>query len=170
VICILLAAFAMNLLPVRFAALALILLSFAFFILEAKFATHGVLGIAGIVTMVFGALLLVDAPIPQMRVHLWTALAVSIPLGLITVFLMNLALKARANKIVTGEQGLIGEVGVAHTALSPNGKVFVHGELWDAVASGEIAPGQTVIVQRVDGLQLQVEPTAVPQRTPAGVV
>ncbi len=170
VICILLAAFAMNLLPVRFAALALILLSFAFFILEAKFATHGVLGIAGVITMVFGALLLIDAPIPQMRVHLWTALAVSIPLGLITVFLMNIALRARANKIVTGEQGLIGEVGVAHTVLAPSGKVFVHGELWDAVASGEIAPGQTVIVRRVDGLQLQVEPTTVPQRTPAGVV
>lgn len=167
VICILLAAFAMNLLPVRFAALALILLSFAFFILEAKFATHGVLGIAGVVTMVFGALLLVDAPIPQMRVHLWTALAVSIPLGLITVFLMNIALKARANKVVTGEQGLIGEVGVAHTPLSPNGKVFVHGELWDAVATEEIAPGQTVIVCSMDGFQLQVEPTTVPQRTPA---
>jgi len=170
VICILLAAFAMNLLPVRFAALALILLSFAFFILEAKFATHGVLGIAGVVTMVFGALLLIDAPIPQMQVHLWTALAVSIPLGLITVFLMNIALKARANKVVTGEQGLIGEVGVAHTALSPSGKVFVHGELWDAIAAGEIAPGQTVVVRRVDGLQLQVEPTTVPQRTPSGVV
>ena len=170
VICILLAVFALNLLPTRFAAIGLILASFILFALEAKYATHGVLGIGGIVTMVLGGLLLVDSPIPEMRVHLLTAMAVSVPLGLITIFLMNIALKARANKVVTGEQGLIGEVGVAHTALSPSGKVFVHGELWDAVASGEIAPGQTVIVRRIDGFQLQVEPTTVPQRTPAGVV
>jgi membrane-bound serine protease (ClpP class) len=167
VIFILLAVFAFNLLPVRFAAVVLILVSFVLFALEAKFATHGVLGIGGIATMVLGGLLLVDAPIPEMRVHLWTALAVSIPLGLITVFLMNIALRARANKIVTGEQGLIGEIGVAHTALSPNGKVFVHGELWDAVTSGEVAPGQPVVVRQVDGLQLQVEPTTVAQRTTA---
>jgi membrane-bound serine protease (ClpP class) len=167
VIFVLLAVFAFNLLPVRFAAVVLILVSFVLFALEAKFATHGVLGIGGIATMVLGGLLLVDAPIPEMRVHLWTALAVSIPLGLITVFLMNIALRARANKIVTGEQGLIGEIGVAHTALSPNGKVFVHGELWDAVTSGEVAPGQPVVVRQVDGLQLQVEPTTVAQRTTA---
>src|SRR5262249_17005770 len=103
-------------------------------------------------------LLLVDAPIPEMRVHLFTALAVSLPLGIITVFLMSIALKARANKIVTGPQGLIGEVGMAQTALSPQGKVFVHGEIWDAVGSTTIPSGQMVVIRKVDGLQLQVEP------------
>jgi membrane-bound serine protease (ClpP class) len=164
---ILLAVFALNLLPTRFAAVVLILASFVLFALEAKFATHGVLAIGGIVTMVLGALLLVDAPIPEMRVHLWTALAVSIPLGLITAFLMTLALKARRNKVVTGEQGLIGETGVAQTALSPQGKVFVHGELWDALSSVNIAPGERVTVRRVDGLQLEVEPVRSVERTPA---
>jgi membrane-bound serine protease (ClpP class) len=159
VIGILLAAFAFNLLPTRFAALALILMSFVLFALEAKFTTHGVLAIGGIVTLTLGALMLVDAPIPEMRVHLVTALAVSIPLGIITVFLMSIALKARANKVVTGTQGLIGEVGLAQTALSPQGKVFVHGELWDAVSSSRVESGEAVVVRQVDGLQLRVDPT-----------
>ena len=160
VIFILVAIFALNLLPTRFAALVLILASFALFALEAKFATHGILAIGGIATLTLGGLLLVDAPIPEMRVHLLTALAVSIPLGIITVFLMSIALKARANKIVTGIQGLVGEVGVAQTALSPQGKVFVHGEIWDAVASANVPPGQNVIVRAVDVLQLRVDPRA----------
>ncbi len=157
VIFILLAAFALNLLPVRFAALILILLSFALFALEAKFASHGVLGLGGVATLTLGGLLLVDSPIPEMQVHLLTALAVSIPFGVITVFLMRLALKARANKVMTGAQGLIGETGIAQTALSPAGKVFVHGELWDAVASASLPSGQLVVVRKVDGLQLQVD-------------
>src|SRR6266700_3707124 len=164
VVFILLAVFALNLLPTRFAAVVLILASFILFALEAKFMTHGVLAIGGIVTMVLGALLLVDAPIPEMRVRLGTALAVSIPLGAITATIMSLALKARRNKVVTGAQGLVGETGIAQTALSPTGKVFVHGELWDAVSSAHIAPGQRVVVRRVDGLQLEVEPVV--QRSP----
>ena len=159
IVFILLAVFALNLLPVRFAAVVLIFASFALFALEAKFAAHGVLAIGGIVTMVLGGLLLVDAPIPEMRVHLLTALAVSIPLGGITVFLMSIALKARANKVVTGAQGLVGEIGIAQTALSPRGKVFVHGEIWDAMSSSGVPAGQAVVVLGVDGLQLRVEPS-----------
>src|SRR2546428_2664095 len=170
VIFILLAICALNLLPVRFAAFVLILASFVLFALEAKFATHGVLAIGGMVTMVLGGLLLVDAPIPEMRVRLLTALAVSIPLGGITVFLMSIALKARANKVITGAQGLVGEIGVAQTPLSPQGKIFVHGELWDAVASANVPPGQTVVVRKVDGLQLQVDPVASVERTPAATM
>jgi membrane-bound serine protease (ClpP class) len=158
VVFILVAAFALNLLPTRFAALILILGAFALFAAEAKFATHGVLTIGGIALLTLGGLLLVDSPIPEMRVHLLTALAVSIPLGLITAFLMTIALRARRNKVVTGEQGLVGETGVVRTALSPQGKVFVHGELWDAVSSSPLPAGQLVIVRRVHGLTLQVDP------------
>ncbi|HTE87606.1 MAG TPA: nodulation protein NfeD [Terriglobales bacterium] len=170
VVFILLAVFALNLLPTRFAAVVLILASFVLFALEAKFASHGVLAIGGIVTMVLGALLLVDSPIPEMRVHLLTALAVSIPLSIITVFLMSIALKARANKIVTGAQGLVGEIGIAQTPLSPQGKVFIHGEVWDAVSSTNIPAGQTVVVRQVDGLKIQVDPVSSTQRTPAAIV
>jgi len=158
VVFILLAIFALNLLPTRFAAVVLILASFVLFALEAKFATHGVLAIGGITTLVIGGLLLVDAPIPEMRVKLATALAVSIPLGVITVFLMTIALRARANKVVTGAEGLVGEVAVAQTALAPAGKVFVHGEIWDAVASENVSPGEKIVVQKVDGLELKVKP------------
>jgi membrane-bound serine protease (ClpP class) len=165
VVFLLLAAFALNLLPTRFAALALILGAFILFALEAKFASHGVLTTGGILLLVLGALLLVDAPIPEMRVHLWTALAVSIPFGVITAFLMSIAVKARRNKVVTGTQGLAGEVGVARTALHPSGKVFVHGELWDAVALTAVEPGTQVVVRSVDGLRLQVEPIAATERT-----
>jgi membrane-bound serine protease (ClpP class) len=158
VVFILLAIFALNLLPTRFAAVVLILASFVLFALEAKFASHGVLAIGGITTLVIGGLLLVDAPIPEMRVKLATALAVSIPLGAITVFLMSIALRARRNKVVTGAEGLVGEVAIAQTGLAPAGKVFVHGELWDAVAPGNVSAGEKVVVRKVDGLQLQVEP------------
>jgi membrane-bound serine protease (ClpP class) len=158
VVFILLAAFALNFLPTRFAALGLILGAFALFAAEAKFTTHGVLTIGGIVLLTLGGLLLVDSPIPEMRVHLLTALAVSIPLGLITAFLMTIAVRARRNKVVTGAQGLIGQTGVAQTVLAPEGKVFVHGELWDAVATSPLPPGQLIVVRRIDGLTLQVEP------------
>jgi len=169
VVFILLAVFALNLLPVRFAAVALILSSFVLFALDAKFMTHGVLSIGGIVMMVLGALLLVDAPIPEMRVHLATALAVSIPLGGITAFVMALALKARRNKVVTGQQGLIGETGVAQTPLTPAGKVFVHGELWDSISSAVVPQGERIVVRAVDGLLLHVDPIEVGATIPGQV-
>jgi membrane-bound serine protease (ClpP class) len=159
VVFILLAIFALHLLPIRFAAVVLIFASFVLFALDAKFGTHGALAVGGIATLVIGALLLVDSPIPEMRVKLLTALAVSIPLGVITVFLMTIALRARAGKVVTGAEGLIGEVGIAQTALAPAGKIVVHGEIWDAVASSSIAAGEKVVVQKVDGLELKVDPT-----------
>jgi membrane-bound serine protease (ClpP class) len=173
VIFILLAAFALNLLPVRFAALALIVTSFILFALEAKFASHGVLTTGGIVLLTLGGLLLVDAPIPEMRVHLLTALAVSIPLGIITAFLMSIALRARRNKVVTGVQGLVGEIGLAQGPLCPEGKVFVHGEIWNAISQEPVAAGSRVVVRRVNGLQLEVVPlttrdpiTAIPTTVP----
>ena len=169
VILILLAAFALNILPTRFAAVGLILAAFVMFVLEAKYATHGIIGLGGVVLLTLGGLLLVDSPMPEMRVHLSTALAVSIPMGIITVFLMNIALKARANKVVTGAQGLVGETAVAQTALVPLGKVIVHGELWDAIASSEVAVGQNVVVRQVDGLHLLVDPAPSIQQTPATV-
>ena len=167
---IVLAIFALDLLPVRFAAVGLIFVAFVLFALEAKFGTHGILAIGGIAALTLGGLLLVDAPIPEMRVRLWTALAVSIPLGAITVFLMSIALKARANKVTTGEQGLVGETGMAQTNLAPYGKVFVHGELWDAVASSNISTGQLVVIRKVDGLQLLVDPAPSVHSAPASTV
>jgi membrane-bound serine protease (ClpP class) len=158
VICISLALFAMNVLPTRYAALGLLILAFALFALEAKFVSHGILGAGGIFCMCIGGLMLFDAPIPEMRVKIATAIAVSIPLGIMTVFLTMLALRARRGRVVTGEAGMIGEIGVARTELQPYGKVFVHGELWNAVANTAVPLGARVRVAAVNGLQLIVEP------------
>jgi membrane-bound serine protease (ClpP class) len=120
--------------------------------------------------MILGMLLLVDGPIPEMRVKLWAALAISIPLGLITVFLMSIAMRARRNKVVTGEQGLIGEVGVVSSTLAPAGKVYLRGTLWDAVAQVNLEVGQQVVVRDVRNLVLQVDPVLQPaQLDPAHV-
>jgi membrane-bound serine protease (ClpP class) len=156
-IAILLAVFALNLLPTNYAALVLILAAFVLFALEAKFATHGILGIGGIAALTIGGLLLVDGPIPDMRVKLWTSLAISLPLGVITLFLMTLVVKARRKKTMIGPAGLVGEIGVARTALAPEGKIVIQGELWNAIASEDVAPGQAVRVRDVDGLLLKVE-------------
>jgi membrane-bound serine protease (ClpP class) len=157
-IAIVLAVFALNLLPTRYASFALILVAFILFALEAKFVSYGVLGTGGVLCLIFGGLLLVDGPIPEMRVHLFTALVVSVPLGVIAVFLMSLVLRAHKNPVVTGTHAMIGEIGVARTAVDADGKVFVHGELWNAMAKNAIPEGARVRVREVDGLRVIVEP------------
>lgn len=157
-IAILVALFALHMLPIRYEALVLLLGAFALFALEAKLQSHGVLTAGGIFMMVLGLLLLVDGPIPELRVKLWAALSIAIPIGLITVFLMTLAIRARRNKVVLGEQGMIGEVGTVTLALTPSGKVLVRGALWDAVSTVNAEIGQQIVVRSVKNLVLQVEP------------
>ncbi|MCX6619568.1 MAG: nodulation protein NfeD, partial [Acidobacteria bacterium] len=108
-------------------------------------------------SMVLGALMLVDGP-PEMRIQLPTALAVALPFGVITVVLLSLVLKARSAKVVTGTSGMVGETGQAISAISPSGKVFVHGEYWDAVSPIPIPEGALVRVIAVTGLVVSVEP------------
>ena len=156
-ISLLLGLSALSVLPINWVGVALLVLSVAFFIAEAKFASHGVLGIGGTVAMIFGAVLLVDAP-PALRIHYSTAIAVTIPFAVITMFLVSLVIKARRNKVITGQQGLIAEIGEARTPLVPRGKVFVHGEYWDAESPTPIEAGTRVRVVSVDGLLLTVEP------------
>ena len=156
VISVLLALFALNILPTRYAAVAAILLAFAFFAAEAKIQAHGIIALGGAVLMTFGCLMLVDGPIPEMRVHLSTALAITVPIAVITVFLMSIALRARRGKVVTGAQGMIGLVGIARTPIAPLGKVFVHGEIWNASSTSPIAVGDEVVVQEVKNLEVVV--------------
>lgn len=156
-ISLLLGLSSLSVLPINWVGVLLLVLSLAFFIAEAKFATHGILGVGGTAAMIFGAVLLVDAP-PAMRIHWSTAFAVAIPFAAITMFLMTLVLKARRNKVVTGEAGMIAEIGEARTAIAPRGKVFVHGEYWDAESATPIEAGARVRVVDVEGLVLKVEP------------
>jgi len=156
-ILLLLGLSSLAVLPLNWVGVALLLLGAALFILEAHFTSHGVLGAGGTVAMVLGALMLIDGP-PEIRIHLATALAVSIPFALITMFLLTLALKARRHKSLTGGEGMIDEIGQARTALAPAGKVFVHGEYWDAESSSPVESGADVRVVAVEGMKLKVEP------------
>lgn len=161
-IALVLALFAMHLLPINFAGLLLIALAFALFILEAKFPTHGVLGAGGVVAMVLGALFLIRSPLTGMGVSLKTAVAVVIPFAIIVIILMRLVLRSRKWKVTTGKEELIGEVGEVREPVGPSeepGSVFVHGELWRAAArAGENIPvGARVRVKKVKGLTLEVE-------------
>ncbi|MGC2719392.1 MAG: NfeD family protein, partial [Candidatus Acidiferrales bacterium] len=162
-IAIVLALFAMHMLPVSLAGLLLIAVAFALFILEAKFPTHGVLGVGGVVAMVLGAVFLVKSPLTGMGVSLFTAICVAIPFALIVIFLMRLVLKSRKWKVATGKEELIGELGEVREAVGTGeaaGSVFVHGELWRAASRpGEAIPvGARVRVKKVNGLTLEVEP------------
>jgi membrane-bound serine protease (ClpP class) len=150
---------ALAVLPINWLGAALMILALALFVLEAKITSHGVLGVSGAVAMVLGAMLLVDSPMPEMRIQLSTALALAIPFAAITMFLVSLVVRARENKVISGAEGMIGEVGVALIPLEPVGKVFVHGEYWDAVSSEPVAAGQRVEVTAIDHLKLKVRPT-----------
>jgi membrane-bound serine protease (ClpP class) len=102
-----------------------------------------------------------------LRIHLSTALSTTIPFALITMFLVSLVIKARANKALMTNGGLIDEIGEARTALAPGGKVFVHGEYWDAVSATPVNKGEPVRVVTVDGMKLRVEPAASHNAEPA---
>ena len=157
-ILVLLGLSALSVLPISWLGVALLLLAFTLFVLEAKIAAHGVLGVGGTVSMVLGAVMLVNSPYPEMRIHWTTAIALALPFSLITVLLLSLAVRARRNKVLTGSEGMIGETGTAFTALEPGGKVFVHGEYWNAVSQVPVPAGASIRVKAIDGLVLTVEP------------
>ena len=154
---VLTALFALNMLPIRYTALMLLIAAFILLVLEAKFPSHGVLATTGILALVFGTLTLVEGPIPEMRVHVSTAVACGLAFGLITVFLVRIAIRARRNKVITGPQALIGNIAIAQQPLAPRGQVLVHGELWQAESSDPAAPGEQVRIRSVNGLTLLVE-------------
>ena len=154
---VLIALFALNLLPVRYTSVMLLSAAFVLLILEAHFATHGILAAAGILALVVGALTLVDGPIPELRVHLATALSAGLAFGLITVFLLRLALRARRSKSRTGVDAMIGQIAVVIQPLAPSGQVMVNGEIWQAESATPAAPGERVRVRELRELTLLVE-------------
>lgn len=156
-ILVVVALLALSVLPIRGAAVALLVLAFVLFILEAKFAAHGVLAAGGAIAMLFGSVLLVEGP-PEMQIHLSTALSVTLPFAAITMLLLYLVVRSRLQPPVTGVDGLLREEAIAHTDLAPAGTVRIHGEFWDAVSSVPVPRGTKVRVSAVEGLKLTVEP------------
>jgi membrane-bound serine protease (ClpP class) len=149
---------ALSVMPINWLGAALLIVALTAFVLEAKFAAHGALAVFGTIAMVLGAVMLVNGPIPEMRIHWGTAFGLALPFALITLFLLYLVMRARRNKVVTGAEGIIGETGSAVTGLSPEGKVMVHGEYWDAVALQPVVSGARVRVTAIHDLKLTVEP------------
>ena len=156
-ISLVLALFAFNVLPVNWAGAALILLAITLFVLEATVTSHGILALGGIVAMIAGGLMLVQGPIPQLRIQLSTTLAVTFPVAAITVFLVRLVYLSHQRKSVTGEEGMIGELGVAKSDIHNDGKVLVHGEYWNAFSEKPIPAGSRVRVVKVHELRIEVE-------------
>jgi membrane-bound serine protease (ClpP class) len=162
-IALILALFAMHIVPVNVVGVLLIFLALAFFILEAKYTSHGVLGVGGVVAMLLGALMLVRSPLTGAGVSLGVALGATLPFAVLTIVLMRLVLRSRRWKPQTGVEELVREVGevteaIAGGAETNRGMVFVHGELWRAAASQPIPKGARVRVVRVEGLTVYVEP------------
>jgi membrane-bound serine protease (ClpP class) len=156
---VLLAIFALNLLPIRYTAVLLLVAALILFLMEAKFGGHGVLAIAGILCLTFGTLTLVAAPIPEMGVSPWVAIAVGVAFGAITAFLVRLAVRARRMKSLLGVDALVGRAATAMEPLSPEGHVLVEGEIWRAVASEPVAAGSRLRVTSHEQYLLHVEPS-----------
>jgi membrane-bound serine protease (ClpP class) len=157
-ISLLLAIFAFQILPINYVGLLLILLSIGLFVLEVKVHSFGILAAGGVAAMVIGSLMLINSPVPELRPSLRVIIPVALGLSLIFILLVFLVIKAHARKAVTGKEGLVGEVGVARTDLDPEGKVFVHGELWNAEAGTMIPQGSRVkVIKTLDSLKLRVE-------------
>jgi len=163
-IAVLLALFSMHLLPINLAGILLLILALALFALEAKYPTHGILGVGGVIAMILGALMLIRSPLTGMGVSLFTALSVAIPFAIIVVLLMRLVLRSHVWKPSTGREEMIGEEGQITEPVGAGaaGMVFVHGELWRAIAANgqDIPKGARVKVRKVAGLTLEVEPIA----------
>ena len=162
-ICLILALYAMHFLPVNLAGLFLIGLSLAFFILEAKAPSHGVLAFGGVVSMFLGAVFLIRSPLTSGGVSIGVALAGTLPFAILAVVLMRLVLRSRQWKTATGKEELIGAQGVAVAPLpaGAEGMIRVHGELWRAESSSPVQEGEPVRILRVEGLKLYVEPADV---------
>jgi membrane-bound serine protease (ClpP class) len=162
---VLLAVFGLDLLPIRFTAVMLLVAALAFLMLEAKFGGHGALAIAGIVCLTFGTLTLVAAPVPEMEISPAIAIGVSAGFGVITVFLVRLAMRARKLKTRLGAEALVGSRAAAMESLTPQGHVLVEGEIWLAVASEPVAAGTPLRVTGNEQYLLHVAP-AEPARIP----
>jgi len=159
-IAMVLALFAMHILPINLTGVVLIALALALFVLEAKYTSHGVLGAGGVIAMLLGALLLVRSPITGAGVSVGVALGITLPFAAIAIIVMRLVLRSRSWTPLAGVDNWIGDLGTITEAIEGGrGMVSVHGELWRAASSTPVPQGARVRIVRVAGLTLHVEPT-----------
>ena len=160
-IAIVLAFFAFQTLPVNYAGILLIILALIFFIMEMKITSYGLLSVAGITSLFLGSLMLFENASPELRVAWQVFLPTIVVVSAFFVTLASLVFKAQVSKPKTGAKGLVGEIGVVKENIMPEGKVFVHGELWNATSKSMINKGTKVRVIKVVNLVLDVEPVSI---------
>jgi membrane-bound serine protease (ClpP class) len=157
-LCLLLAFFALQMLPVNYAGLLLILFGLLLFALEIKVTSYGLLTVGGLASLVFGSMILMDSPAPELQLNLRVVLPVVLGFADIAMFLFRLGVAARRRPAATGAAGMVGEIGQALTAigLEQPRRVATHGEIWRAMSAESIPEGAHVRVTSVDGLLLTV--------------
>lgn len=158
-ICLLLAFFALQVLPVSYSGMLLILLGFVLLVLEVKVTSHGLLAVGGITSLFFGSLMLIDSPLPEMQIGLRVIVPVTLALSGIVLFLVGLAVRSRRLPVVTGEIGMLNATGEAITSIAPGGvgRVSAHGEIWTATADEPVSAGDRVMITAIKGLLLTVK-------------
>jgi membrane-bound serine protease (ClpP class) len=157
-ISLILALYAFQQLPINYAGVLLILLAIVMFIAEIKIVSHGILTLGGIAAMILGSVMLIDSPVPDMRIPLTTIIATALVVAGFFTLIVGTAARALWSRTTTGREGLVGEVGVVRSRLAPRGQIFVRGELWNAEAESPVEPGDSVRVAKIDGLTLRVVP------------
>ncbi|MFW6124264.1 MAG: NfeD family protein [Acidobacteriota bacterium] len=157
-ICLLLAIFSFQVLPINYVGLLLILLAIGLFILEIKIQSYGILSVGGVIAMLIGSIMLINAPIPELRPSLNFIIPVALGLSMVFIFLIFIAVRAHMKKVYTGKEGLVGEIGTASTRLNPEGKVFVSGEIWNAESTEDIPKGSKVkVIEVLNNLKIKVK-------------
>jgi membrane-bound serine protease (ClpP class) len=156
-ICLILAFYALQTLPINYAGLMLIVLGIALFILEAFITSHGVLGVGGTIAMLLGSMMLIDSPVPAMRVSWMVIVPVVAASALLFIVTLTVAIRAQRSRVDTGKEGLIGLVGKAFTDIGDDGQVHLRGEYWNARSDEFVKKGEKVSVVAVEGLKLVVK-------------
>jgi membrane-bound serine protease (ClpP class) len=156
-ICLILAFYALQTLPINYAGLMLIILAIGLFIAEAFITSHGILGVGGAVAMLFGSLMLIDSPDPSLQISWAVILPVVAASALLFIVTVTVAVRAHRGRVDTGKEGLIGMHAEAKTDIGEDGQVFLRGEYWNARSDEPIAKGEKVTVTAVDGLRLKVK-------------
>jgi membrane-bound serine protease (ClpP class) len=156
-ICLILAFFAFQTLPINYAGVLLIIFSVILFILEIKVTSFGMLTVGGIITLTLGSLMLFDSPLPFMRVSYDVLIPVVVITSACFILVISLAIRAYSKKPATGKEGLVGEIGISKSSIDPSGKVFIHGEYWDAVSDEAIPEETRVQVTEVNNIELKVK-------------
>jgi membrane-bound serine protease (ClpP class) len=154
---LILAFYALQMLPVNYAGLALILFAIILFIAEIKVVSHGLLAVGGVISLLLGSLMLIESPAEYMKISLTVIIPAVLVSAAFFIFAVTMAIRARLQKPTTGMEGLIGEIGAASTPIAPEGKVSIHGEFWDVISDQNIERGEKVQVVGVMSLKLKVK-------------